>query len=143
MLRSVFIVVILLLVTSIASADPTSEGSSNLNVTSLDEILHIEKGFITTSTAWSPNGQHLLVTCSKWVPPSKNIVKHYLLDTNSHTFGEINYGINESDTNGILDAKWTPSGNKIYFGVSKFAGPTGSGSCFVVCNPDGTDLRGV
>ncbi len=137
------IIFLLLFATNIASANQVSEGSSNLNVTSLDEILHIEKGFITTSTAWSPNGQHLLVTCSKWVPPSKNIVKHYILDTNSHTFGEINYGINESDTNGILEAKWTPSGDKIYFGISKFAGPTGSGSCFVVCNPDGTDLRGV
>lgn len=142
MLRSVFIVVILLFVINIASANPIPEGSS-LNVTSLNEILHIEKGFITTSTAWSPDGQYLLVTCSKYVPPSKNIVKHYLLDTNSHTFGEINYGINESDTNGILEAKWIPSGDKIYFGVSKFAGPTDSGSCFIVCNPDGTDLRGV
>ncbi len=142
MLRSVFILVILLLVIDIASANPIPE-SSSLNVTSLDEILHIEKGFITTSTAWSPDGQYLLVTCSKYVPPSKNIVKHYLLDTNSHTFGEINYGINESGTNGILEAKWVPSGDKIYFGVSKFAGPTDSGSCFVVCNPDGTDLRGV
>ncbi len=142
MLRSVFIVVILLLVVNIASANPKPE-SSNLNVTSLDDILHIEKGFTTTSTQWSPDGQYLLVTCSKYVVPSKNIVKHYLLDTNSHTFGEINYGINESDTNGILEAKWIPSGDKIYFGVLKFAGPTDSGSCFVVCNPDGTDLRGV
>ncbi|MCO5383377.1 MAG: hypothetical protein NHB15_15955 [Methanosarcina barkeri] len=141
MLRNVFIVVILLLVTNVASANPISEGS-NLNVTSLDEVLHIEKGFTTTSTAWSPNGQHLLVTCSKFVSPSKNIVKHYLLDTNSHTFGEINYGINESDTNGILDAKWIPSGNKIFFEVSK-VDRTGSGYCFVICNPDGTNLKCV
>ncbi|MCK9313592.1 MAG: hypothetical protein M0P20_06040, partial [Methanocorpusculum sp.] len=86
---------------------------------------------------------YLLVTCSNQVPYSKKIVKHYLLDMNSHTFGEINYGIEESDTNGILEANWVPSGDKIYFGVSKFAGSTDSGSCFVVCNPDGTDLRGV
>jgi hypothetical protein len=143
MFKNMLIIVILLLVTSIASADPISEDSSNLNVTSLDKILNIGDGFAISSTAWSPDGHYLLVTCSKAFSSSKNIVKHYLLDTNSHTFGEINYGINESDTNGILDAKWTPSGNKIYFGVSKFAGPTGSGSCFVVCNSDGTDLRGV
>lgn len=122
-------------------ANPTLE-NPGLNVTSLDEILSIEKGVVTTSTAWSPDEQYLLVTCSKWVPPSKNIVKHYLLDTNSHTFGEIDYGINESDTNGILGAKWTPSGDKIYFGVSA-SDRTGYGHCFVVCNPDGTNLRGI
>ena len=142
MLRNVFVVIILLLVINIASANPKPE-SPNLNVTSLDDTLHLEKGFTTTSTAWSPDGQYLLVTCSNQVPYSKKIVKHYLLDMNSHTFGEINYGIEESDTNGILEANWVPSGDKIYFGVSKFAGSTDSGSCFVVCNPDGTDLRGV
>jgi|GEM_PF-655772 len=140
--KNMLIIAALLLVTNVALANPISDGS-NLSITSLDDILHIEKGFTTTSTTWSPNGQDLLVTCSKWVPSSKNIVKHYLLDTNSHTFGEINYGVNESDTNGILEAKWIPPGDKIYFGVSKFAGPTDSGNCFVVCNPDGTNLRGV
>jgi len=142
MFKNMLIVVILLLITSIVSATPVSKGSSNLNVTSLDETLHIEKGFTTTSTAWSPNGQYLLITCSKLVSASQNIVKHYLLDTNSHTFREINYGINESDTNGILDAKWTPSGKKIYFGVSK-VDRTNSGYCFIICNPDGKNLKCV
>ena len=122
-------------------ANPTS-GNPNLNVTSLDKILNLEKGVVTTSTAWSPDGRYLLITCSKWVPPSKNIVKHYLLDMNSHTFGEINYGISESDTNGILGAKWIPSEDKIYFGVSR-VDRTSSGYCFVICNPDGTNLKCV
>ncbi|KKG18515.1 hypothetical protein EO98_02520 [Methanosarcina sp. 2.H.T.1A.6] len=142
MLKNMLILFLILFATNITLANPVSE-DPNLNVTSLEKILQLEEGFVITSTDWSPDGQYLLVTCSKWVPPSKNIVKHYLLDMNSHTFGEINYGIEESDTNGILEANWVPSGDKIYFGVSKFAGPRDSGSCFVICNPDGTDLRGV
>ncbi|WP_269851293.1 TolB-like translocation protein [Methanosarcina horonobensis] len=82
----------------------------------------------------------MLVTCYKWVPPSNSVVKHYLLDTNSHTFGEINYGINGSDTNGILQAKWIPSGDKVYFEVSRID-ETNSGYCYIICNPDGTNLR--
>jgi len=138
---TIFILFSLLLVTNIASANSTSEDLS-FNVTSLDKILQLEEGFTTTSTAWSPDGQRLLITCSKPISASNNVVKHYLLDTNSHTFGEIDYGINESDTNGILDAKWIPSGNKIYFGVSK-VDRTSSGYCFVICNPDGTNLKCV
>ncbi|MDI9395255.1 MAG: hypothetical protein QM426_07490 [Euryarchaeota archaeon] len=144
MLRNVltiFILFSLLLVTNIASANSTSEDPT-VNVTTLDKILQLEEGFTTTSTSWSPDGQRLLITCSKPISALSNVVKHYLLDTNSHTFGEINYGINESDTNGILDAKWIPSGNKIYFGVSK-VDRTGSGYCFVICNPDGTNLNCV
>jgi Tol biopolymer transport system component len=141
MLKSIFVTILLLFATNLVSASPVSE-IRNFNVTSLDEILHIEKGFTATSTAWSPDGQNLLVTYSKWIPPSKNIVKHYLLDTNSHVFREIDYGINESDTNGIMAAKWTPSGDKIYFGVSRFD-PTNSGNCFIICNPDGTNMRCV
>lgn len=133
------IVVAFLLVTNIAFANPISE-NPDLNVTSLDRVLNLEKGVVTTSTSWSPDGRYLLVTSSKWVSPSKSIVKHYLLNTDSHTFGEINYGINESDTNGILGAKWIPSGDKIYFGVSK-SERTNSGYCFIICNPDGTNLK--
>lgn len=105
-------------------------------------MLNLEKGVVTTSTSWSPDGRYLLATCSKWVLPSKNIVKHYLLDTDPHTIGEINYGINESDTNGILVAKWAPSGNNIHFGVST-SDRTGSGHCFLICSLDGKDLKGV
>lgn len=128
-----------LLVTNIVFANPISV-NPDFNVTSLDKVLNLEKGVVTTSTSWNPDGRYLLVTSSKWVPPSKNIVKHYLLDTKSHTFGEIGYGINESDTDGILSAKWVPSGDKIYFGVSK-SERTNSGYCFVICNPDGTNLK--
>lgn len=139
MLKIIPIAVSLLLATNAALANPTSE-SPNLNVTSLDKILKTEEGFTATSTAWSPDGQHLLVTYSKSDSPSNYIAKHYLLDTNSHTFGEISYGTNGPDANGILDAKWTPSGDKIYFGVSK-VDPINSGHCFIICSPDGTNLR--
>jgi len=64
------------------------------------------------------------------------------MDTNSHTFGEIDYGVHGLDTNGILQAKWTPYGDKICFEVSG-DGPTGPGNCYIFCNPDGTNLRCV
>ncbi len=143
MLRNVltiFILFSLLLVANIASANLTSEDPT-INVTSIDKALQIKEGFTATSTAWSPDGQFLLVTYSTDYP--SNIVKHCLLDINSHTFGEINYGIEESNTKGISEAKWAPDGDKIYFEVSKLAGSTDSGSCFVFCNPDGTDLKCV
>jgi len=142
MFKNIAIVVFFLLfTTNIAYANPISE-DSNLNVTSLDKILQLEDGFSASSTEWSPDGQYLLVTCFKPDSPSNSVVKHYLLDTSSHTFGEINYGINGSDTNGILEAKWTPSCDKIYFGVSRIE-ETNSGYCFIICNPDGTNLKCV
>jgi Tol biopolymer transport system component len=140
MLKSnIIIIFFLLFATNIASANPTPE-DSNLNVTSLDNFLHIEEGFITTATEWSPDGHHLLVTYSKSSSPSNSFVKHYLLDASSHTYGEINYGINGSDTNGILQAKWNPSGDKLYFTVSR-SEETNTGHCYIICNPDGTNLR--
>ncbi|HII81618.1 MAG TPA: hypothetical protein HA261_14810 [Methanosarcina sp.] len=132
---------LLLFATNITSANPIAE-DSNLNVTSLDKIHQLEEGFVITSTEWSPDGQYLLVTCSKCAPPSTNIVKHYLLDMNFHTFGEIDYGIEDSNTNGILKAKWTPTGDRVYFEVSGIE-PTNSGHCFIICNPDGTNLKCV
>ena len=141
MLRNLFpnlftiTILMLLFTTSVTLANPASE-NSNLNVTSLDKALHIEDGFSAISTSWSPDGQYLLVTYSK--SPSY-LVKQYLLDTYSHTFGEINYGIEESETNGILEAKWVSTGKKIYFQVSKSR--PNSGICYIICNPDGTNLR--
>ena len=142
MLKSIFIIISLLFTTNVALANPVKE-SPNLNVTSLDDILHMDKRFTTTSTAWSPDGKYLLVTSSRMISPSNSVHKHYLLDTDSHTFGEINYGIKELSSYSIPEAKWSPSGDKIYFRVSKFAGPNDSGNCFIVCNPDGTNLRGA
>jgi Periplasmic component of the Tol biopolymer transport system len=139
MLKNMFIIAALLLATNVALANPVSE-NPNLDVTSLNKILQIEDGFVVISTDWSPDGQHLLVTCSKSDSPSNRVVKHYLLDMNSHTFGDIDYGINGSGTNGILEAKWTPSGDKIYFGVSRIE-ETNSGYCYIICNPDGTNLK--
>ncbi|WP_230670006.1 hypothetical protein [Methanosarcina barkeri] len=139
---TIFILFSLLLVTNIASANSTSE-DINFNVTSLDKILQTEGGFVVSSTAWSPDGHYLLVTCSKLISRSNSIYKHYLLDTNSHTFGEINYGIKEFSSYSVSKVEWSPSGDRIYFRILKFAGPTDSGSCFIVCNPDGTNLRGL
>ena len=141
MLKNMLILFLLLFAINIASANQVAE-DPNINVTPLDEILQIEEGFLTTSTEWSPDGQFLLITYSKWIPPSTNIVRHYLLDTNSHTFGEIDYEVHGPDTNGILQAKWIPSGDKICFEVSG-SGPTEPGNCYIFCNPDGTNLRGV
>ncbi len=144
MLRNVFITVILLLLftTNVTSANLTSQ-DSNISVTSLDKILNTEDGFAISSTVWSPDGQYLLVTCSKSISRSNSVHKHYLLDTNSHTFGEIDYGIKEFSSYSVPKVEWAPSGDRIYFRISKFAGPTDSGGCFIVCNPDGTSLRGL
>jgi Tol biopolymer transport system component len=142
MFKNAFIIIVLLFATNIALANPTSEGLK-LNATSLDKILHMEDGFAVSSIEWSPDGQYTLVTCSKSVSRSNNIIRHYLLDMNSHTFEEINYGIKEINSYSIPRAKWAPSGDKIYFLVSRSAGPSDSGNCFIVCNPDGTNLKGV
>ncbi len=145
MLRNVltiFILFSLLLIGNIASANSTSEDPS-FNVTSLDKILQIEDGFAVTSTSWSPDGHYLLVTCSKLISRSNSVHKHYLLDMNSHTFGEINYSVKEFNSYSMPKAEWSPAGDKIYFRVSKNAGPTNFGNCFIICNPDGTSLRGV
>ncbi|AKB32582.1 Periplasmic component of the Tol biopolymer transport system [Methanosarcina siciliae HI350] len=140
MLKDMSIIVVLLFATNIALANPTSE-SPNLNVTSLDRILK-EDGFLVSSTEWSPDGQYLLIVCCKPISRSNSVYKHYLLDTNSHTFGEIDYGIKELSSYSIPEAKWAPSGDKIYFRVST-VGSTYYGNCYIVCNPDGTNLKGV
>jgi Tol biopolymer transport system component len=147
MLKNILIIVVLLIAANISFASPVSE-KSNLdvmqnNVTEFNKILQIEDGFAVSSTRWSPDGQRLLVTCSKSISRSNSIHKHYLLDVDSHTFGEINYGIKEFSSYSIPGAKWAPSGDRIYFRVSRNAGPSDYGNCFVVCNPDGTNLRGI
>ena len=135
MLKNTFLIVVFLIITSVSLANPISS-DLNLNTTSLDKILNIGNESPEILTAWSPDGQYLLVTYYS------NIHTHYLLDMNSHTWGEIDYGIKDSETNHILDAKWAPSGDKIYFRVSK-ADRTNSGICYIICNPDGTNLRCV
>jgi len=86
MLKNMLILFLLSLSVIVGLANPASE-DPNINVTPLNKILQIEDGFLVTSTEWSPDGQYLLVTYSKWVPPSTNIVRHYLLDTNSLVIG--------------------------------------------------------
>ena len=142
MLKNIFTTAILLslLTMNVTSANLTSQ-DSNISVTSPDKILNIRDGFSISSTAWNPNGHYLLITCSKSISRSNNVHKHYLLDTNSYTFGEIDYGVKEFNSYSIPKAEWSPSGDRIYFRISKFAGPTDSGGCFIVCNPDGTNLR--
>jgi len=142
MLRNVLTMLILfslLLVANIASANQISE-DSNLNVTSLNKILQLEEGYTITSAEWNPDGQYLLVRCSKLDSPANSVVKHYLLDTNLHAFGEIDYGVKGPDTNGILQAKWSPSGDKICFEISRTEARN-SGNCFIICNLDGTNLK--
>lgn len=147
MLKNILIMFVLLIATNITFASPVSEkfdlNVTQINVINLNNILHTEDGFAVSSTRWSPDGQYLLVTCSKSISRSNNVHKHYLLDMNSHTFGEINYGIKEFSSYSIPNAEWAPSGERIYFRVSKNTGPTDSGNCFVICNPDGTNLKGV
>ena len=142
MLKNIFIIVVLLFAINISYATPVSECLS-LNVTPFDKIILGDTGFVTVSTEYSPNGEYLLITCSKSTSISNNIYKHYLLDVDSHTFGEINYGIKEFSSYSMPGAKWAPSGDRIYFRVSRNAGPSDYGNCFVVCNPDGTNLRGI
>lgn len=139
MLKYMLLIVALLLAINVVLADPVSE-NLDYNITSIDNVLRIDEEFTAMSTAWSPNGQFLLVTYSTDYP--SNIVKHYLLDINSHTFGEIDYGIEESNTRGISEAKWAPDGDKIYFEVSRRIRPS-VGHFFIICNPDGTDLKCV
>ena len=147
MLKNILIIFVLLIATNTSFASPISEkfdlNITQINVTNLNNILHTEDGFVVSSTEWSPDGQHLLVTYSKSISRSNNVHKHYLLDMNSHTYGEINYGIKEFSSYSIPKAEWAPSGERIYFQVSKNVGPTDSGNCFIVCNPDGTNLKGV
>jgi len=142
MLRKIFIIAALLITIKVALADPISD-DFKFNTTSLDKILNTEDGFSISSTAWSPDGHYLLVTCSKSISRSNNVHKHYLLDTNSHTFEEIDYGVKEFSSYSIPKVEWAPSGDKIYFRISKVASSTDSGGCFIVCNPDGTSLRGL
>lgn len=136
---NMLIIFLLLFAINIASANQVSE-DSNLNVTSLNKILQLEEGYTITSAEWNPDGQYLHVRCSKLDSPANSVVKHYLLDTNLHAFGEIDYGVKGPDTNGILQAKWSPSGDKICFGISRTEARN-SGNCFIICNPDGTNLK--
>jgi Tol biopolymer transport system component len=141
-LKNILIIAVLLFMIDVALANPIPE-SSNFNVTSFNKVLHVEKDFKISSAAWSPNGRYLLITCSKSISLSNSIHRHYLFDTNSHAFGEIDYGIKELNSYSIPKAEWAPSGNRIYFRISRFAGSTDHGSCFIICNPDGKNLRGV
>jgi Tol biopolymer transport system component len=136
MLKKMFIMFSILLTINLALASSASE-DLNINVTSLDKIIQLNDGFSSSDITWSPTGQYLLGTYGKSDSPSNNTVRHYLFDINSHTFGKIDYGIRDSYTNGILQAKWTPYGDQIYFGVSRSM----NGYCFVFCNPDGTNLK--
>ncbi|PAV13883.1 hypothetical protein ASJ81_03130 [Methanosarcina spelaei] len=117
--------------------------NTQFKVIQFEDILPKEKGFSVSYTAWSPDGRYLLVTSSKSISFSNNIHRQYLLDTKSHTFGEIDYGVKELNSYSIPGAEWSPSGDKMYFQISRFAGPKNSGNCFIICNPNGTDLKSV
>ncbi|MDD4496687.1 MAG: hypothetical protein PHV51_00815 [Methanosarcinaceae archaeon] len=140
-MKTIFLIIVLMLTANIALATPVSEdvNLTQINVTNIDNILPEEGGFTVSSTEWSHDGQYLLVTCSKSVSRSNSVHKHYLLDINTHTFGEIDYGVKELNSYSIPEASLSPSGDKIYFQISRNA----AGNCYIVCNLDGSNLKGI
>jgi Tol biopolymer transport system component len=118
----------------------SGQNNPSVNSIQIKDLIQAEEGFSTASLAWSPNGEYLLIRSSKSISMFESINKHYLIDVDNKTYGEIDYGITEEESNYISsDVGWVPSGNKIYFTITKW-GRTG-GTNYVICNPDGTDVR--
>ena len=127
----------------VALATPTYE-YTNISSIKINDLLQVEDGFGASAPEWSPDGKYSLVRCSKSIAMFESINKHYLIDMENKTFGEIDYGITEDESKYISSGiGWVPSGDKIYFAVSKRGGPGNYGGTIVICNPDGTDLRAI
>lgn len=143
MKKVVFTVLILFSMVGVALATPTYE-STNISSIEINDLLQIEDGFRASSPEWSPDGKYLLVGCSKSISMFEAVNKHYLIDVENKTFGEIDYGITEDESKYISSGiRWVPSADKIYFAVSKRGGPGNYGGTIVICNHDGTDLRAI
>ena len=143
MKKVVFTVLILFCMVGIALATPTDE-YTNISSIKINDLLQVEEGFGASVSKWSPDGQYLLVSCSKSISMFEAINKHYLIDVENKSFGEIDYGITEDESKYISSGiRWVPSGDKIYFATSKRGGPGNYGGTIVICNPDGTDLRAI
>ena len=143
MKKVVFTVLILFSMVGVALATPTYE-YTNISSIKINDLLQVEDGFGASAPEWSPDGKYSLVRCSKSIAMFESINKHYLIDMENKTFGEIDYGITEDESKYISSGiGWVPSGDKIYFAVSKRGGPGNYGGTIVICNPDGTDLRAI
>jgi Tol biopolymer transport system component len=121
----------------IVSSAPNDTTISSIQIS---DLIQAEEAFSTSSLAWSPNGEYLLIRSSKSISMFESINKHYLINMDNKTYGEIDYGITEEESNYIYSyVSWVPSGSKIYFTIIKW-GETGGGNC-VICDPDGADMR--
>ena len=136
-----YIIPIILLFVGVTAAEPVSGNISSLQ---LINLTHSENGFKIYSPKWSSDGRYLIFGSFNPISMAKSINKHYLLDFQNRTFGEIDYGITEEESNYMSpDICWIPSNNKTYFSVSKLGGRGEFGVNTIICNPDGTDIRSI
>ncbi|MFA0823632.1 MAG: Tol biopolymer transporter [Methanomethylovorans sp.] len=148
MRQSICIIVTLLSIIGPATSEPIYPNANTIaatNSVSINNLIHADKGFDSSSTYWSPDGKFLLFRSFESISMSESINKHYLLDVENKKYGKIDYGITEKESNYIGQTLgWTPCGNKIYFSVLKIGHGRGtSGSNAVICDPDGTNMRAV
>ncbi|WP_305064037.1 TolB family protein [Methanococcoides sp.] len=142
MIKSMSILFIVIFMVGLVSA---SSSSSNNAISSIqiNDLIQTEEGFSSSPAEWSPDGRYLLVRSHKSISMFEGINKHYLIDIENRAFGEIDYGITEKESNYLSPfIGWIPSGAKIYFSVSKWGQGKGTGgSNYIICDPDGTDMR--
>ncbi len=131
----------ILLFVGVTTAVPASGNISSLQ---LINLTHSENGFLIHSPEWSSDGRYLIFGSFNQISMAQSINKHYLLDFQNRTFGEIDYGITEEESNYMSpEISWIPGNNKTYFSVSKRGGRGEFGGNSVICNPDGTDIRSI
>ncbi len=136
-----YAILIILLVIGVTAAEPVSGNISSLQ---LINLTHSENGFVILSPEWSSDGRYLIFGSFNQISMAESINKHYLLDFQNQTFGEINYGITEEESNYMSPGiSWIPGNNKTYFSVSKRGGRGEFGGNTVICNPDGTNMRTI
>ncbi|MCM1986353.1 hypothetical protein [Methanococcoides seepicolus] len=134
------LLLIFLIGVPLVAATPNNTSISSIQI---NDLIQAEEGFSSSPAEWSPGGKYLLVQSHKSISMFEGINKHYLIDIENRTFGKIDYGITEKESNYLSPfTGWIPSGDKIYFGVSKWGhGMSAGGSNYIICNPDGTDMR--
>ena len=134
-----YAILIILLFVGVTAAEPISGNISSLQITNLT---HSENGFKVFSPKWSLDGRYLIFGSFKRISMAESINKHYLLDIQNRTFGEIDYGITEKESSYLSpDINWVPGNNKTYFSLSKVDEEYGSNT--VICNPDGRDMKSI
>ncbi len=135
------IILMIFLFVGVTTAVPVSGNISSLQ---LINLTHSENGFVIHSPEWSSDGRYLIFGSFNQISMAESINKHYLLDFQNRTFGEINYGITEEESNYMSPGiSWIPGNNKTYFSVSKRGGRGEFGGNTVICNPDGTNMRTI